>query len=69
MVVGGGQSTCIFLSGVDGGPVTFFSQSRKTCSLHKFRVISPRGRRRHFGGQPTLILLSGADVGPVAFFR
>ena len=31
-----GQPTCILRSGADDGPVAFFCQSRKTCTLHKF---------------------------------
>ena len=35
---GGGQPPYIFLSGADGLLMAIFSQSRKTCSAHKFGV-------------------------------
>ena len=62
-----GASLCILINGADGSPMAFFCQSRKTCSLHKLKVISSLGPHRHCGGQPTRILLSGAHGGFVAF--
>ena len=64
-----GPAPCILINGADGGPMAFFCQSRKTCSLHKLKVISSRGPHRHCGGQPTRILLSQAHGESVVYFR